>query len=256
MAEALARTVLVTRPEPGLSDTRAALETMGWKPHLAPMLKISTVPMHPARHIGRVVVTSSQSLEGLHDAIPLSTPLTAVGERTAERARAAGFTCVDHAAGNAASLVRYLGRPESNASLLLATGEGLGVELAADLRTHGWRVTRRVVYRTATAPALDASTRDLLSGDRVAAILFYSAVTARSFLDALGPERTMLSRIRALALSSRIGDALRNAPFADIGVATRPSQSALLSLLGPAPLDPLPLAPATRPASKWRKTAP
>lgn len=248
MAEACPRTVLITRPEPGLSDTRAALESMGWQPHLAPMLSISTVPMHPARHVDRVIVTSGQSLEGLRGSISLSTPLTAVGERTAARARAAGFTTVDHASGNAASLVRHLGQPAKDGSLLLATGEGLGLALAADLRSAGWRVTRRVVYRTASARSIDPSTRDLLAGDRIAAILFYSAVTARSFLDALGPERHMLSNIRALALSSRIGDVLRTAPFADIAVAARPNQNALLNLLGP--------APGVVSDTRWRNPAP
>ncbi|WP_162922301.1 uroporphyrinogen-III synthase [Asaia bogorensis] len=233
MADTPRRTILVTRPEPGLSDTRRALEALGWEPHLAPMLRIMPMPLRPLSPVGRVVVTSGQSLDSLRDVLPLQTPLTAVGARTAERARACGFSHVDHADGDARSLLQHLGRPRSDPSLLLATGRGLGGTLARDLRNQGWRVTRRVVYHTAPAGTLDDATRALLAKQRIAAVLFYSAATARAFLSALGPDSALLSTVRALALSDQIGDALRPSSFADIAIAVRPEQEALLDLLGP-----------------------
>lgn len=235
MADLYRRTVLVTRPEPGLSDTGFALERLGWEPCLAPMLRIYSLPMKQAGTIDRVVVTSGQSLEALRVALPPATPITAVGARTAERARTLGFTAVDYAEGTANSLVDHLGRAGGRNSVLLATGRKLGVDLAAQLRMNGWRVTRRVVYRTEATESLAPAARSLLEQERVAAVLFYSAATARAFLDAFGEERGLLGSVRALALSPTIGRTLGAAPFREIAIAPRPEQQALLALLGPLP---------------------
>jgi len=191
--------------------------------------------MKPVGKIDRIIVTSGQSLESLCSGIPLSTPLTAVGARTAERARMMGFTTVDHASGTAHSLLDHLGHTEKPHRLLLATGRNLGNELANRLRGMGWQVTRRVVYRSQPVGPLDSSSRSLIEKGHVAAILFYSAATARAFLDAFGPERSLLESVRALALSPHIGETLRTAPFRKIDIASTPEQQALLALLGPLP---------------------
>ncbi|GBR08390.1 uroporphyrinogen-III synthase [Asaia siamensis] len=242
MADLLRRTVLVTRPEPGLSDTGLALERLGWEPCLAPMLRVHPLPMKPSGAVDRVVITSGQSLQALQAALPFTTPLTAVGARTAERARTLGFTNVDYAEGTAHSLVGHLGKAGIRNRVLLATGEKLGGELAIELRMNGWHVTRRVVYRTETTGALTPAARSLIEQERVAAILFYSAATARAFLDAFGAERRLLGSVRALALSPAIGRTLDAAPFSQIAIAPRPEQQALLALLGPLPTSDIDIA--------------
>ncbi|RUT26663.1 uroporphyrinogen-III synthase [Asaia sp. W19] len=241
MADAAKRSVLVTRPEPGLSDTCHALERLGWTPCVAPMLRIIPLPLRATGTFDRVVITSAQSLDALRASVPLDIPLTAVGAKTAERARTLGFVQVDHASGTAESLIPHLGRadkaqPSHERSLLLATGRNLGADLATQLRAGGWRVQRRVVYRTEPEAALTAHARALLHEERVAAILFYSAVTAAAFLDALGSDRAFLRSVRALALSSRIASVLHQAPFGEIAIASQPDQNSLLRLLGPLPL--------------------
>ncbi|WP_025841727.1 uroporphyrinogen-III synthase [Asaia platycodi] len=235
MADLLRRTVLVTRPEPGLSDTGLALERLGWEPCLAPMLRVHSLPMKPTGVVDRVIVTSGQSLEALRAALPPATPITAVGARTAERARTLGFTMVDYANGTAQSLVGHLGRADRRNRVLLATGQKLGGDLAAQLRMNGWHVTRRVVYRAEATGTLAPTARSLIEQERVAAILFYSAATARAFLDAFGEKRGLLGSVRALALSPSIGKTLGAAPFGEIAIAPRPEQQALLALLGPLP---------------------
>jgi len=204
------------------------------------MLAIHPLPLKVPRRVDRVVVTSGQSLDALRLALPPDLPLTAVGQRTAERAREMGFSRVDHAGGTAASIIHHLGPSPGNTSLLLATGQGLAGDLAIGLRQQGWAVTRRVVYWARSFSRIASPAREMLASGQVAAILFYSPATARAFLDALGPARPELASVRALALSPRIGDALRDAPFADISIAAKPEERLLLDLLGPVPLMPFP----------------
>lgn len=199
------------------------------------MLRIVPLALGAVPVVDRIIVTSGQSLNALSTRVARDVPLLAVGARTAERARSLGFTSVDHARGTALSLVAHLGVARTRERLLLATGQNLGLELAAQLRAQGHRVTRRVVYRTETTGPLDQVSRAMIEREEVEAILFYSAATARAFLDAFGPDRAPLTRIRALALSTPIGEALRCAPFGEIAIAPHAEQDALLDLLGPRP---------------------
>ncbi|GBQ15837.1 uroporphyrinogen-III synthase [Swaminathania salitolerans] len=231
MAEGARAGVLVTRPEPGLSDTMTELARRGWSPCAAPMLHVIPLPLKGATRFGRVVVTSGQSLNSLAATLPHDIALTAVGRKTAERARACGFTSVDHAGGTALSLVPHLGEPCGDPTLLLATGRHLGQDLARDLRNAGWSVSRRVVYMTQPVGHLSSSVCARLSAGEIGAALFYSAATAQAFLRAVGERRTILRTITALALSTQIADVLAEAPFAAVRTAEHPDQDSLLSLL-------------------------
>src|ERR1700716_4366021 len=102
--------VLVTRPEPDNETTAAALRAKGFAVLLAPMLQFEPVAFHDdadARY-GAVIVSSANALRAIEADLAgsrlLSLPLFAVGERSAEAARRAGFRDVTVAEGNAAAL--------------------------------------------------------------------------------------------------------------------------------------------------------
>ena len=86
------RGVLVTRPEPGLSETMRALAGMGLAPVAAPLLSVRT--RHPVlpRRVQAILLTSGQAAAPLAGLAPglRALPVLAVGDATAARARAAG----------------------------------------------------------------------------------------------------------------------------------------------------------------------
>src|ERR1700761_8500418 len=102
--------ILVTRPLPDGEATAAALRAKGFKVLLAPMLRFEPVAFQDDRdtQYGAVVVTSANALRAIEarlaDSPLLKLPLFAVGEHTAQAARAAGFTKVVSAASDAAGL--------------------------------------------------------------------------------------------------------------------------------------------------------
>src|SRR6185312_12602104 len=94
--------VLITRPEPGASETAARLAAMGLMPILAPMLRIRPANPHlpPPARIAAILLASGNAV----DPLPLSCharPVLTVGAATAARARLAGFTNVVSADGDA-----------------------------------------------------------------------------------------------------------------------------------------------------------
>src|SRR5689334_15432014 len=100
--------VLVTRPQPDSEATLASLRARGIKALPAPMLRFEPLPFHDDHDADydAVIATSANALR----AVDLSgsrlpgLPLFAVGGHTAEAARAAGFTDVITAKGDAGAL--------------------------------------------------------------------------------------------------------------------------------------------------------
>ena len=182
-----APTVLVTRPEPGGAETAARLSARGWRPLLAPALVLAPKPfaLPPCQ---AVLLTSRAAARALP--APATLPLRAVGEGTAEAARAAGWAQAEAAGGTAADLARLASaRLDPQAGpLLLAVGQGYALDLAADLRGRGFRVLRRIAYAARPATTLPGTVRDALaSGEVPPIILFHSPRSARCATSTTAP---------------------------------------------------------------------
>ena len=209
---------------------------MGLTPIVAPFLEIRRVLVRlpsPGRLSG-ILLASGNAVDPL-PAIFRGLPVLAVGAATARRAEQAGFTDVVSAEGNAvalAAMVRARIGPRDG-TLLLASGRGQSHALAADLRTSGYRVTRRVVYAAEPVPHLPAAARVALLDDRTRTVLFFSAETARHFMRLVQTEGladTLRGR-EAITIGPQAGMALKEGPWARIRVASKPTQDEMLALL-------------------------
>ncbi len=231
------RGVLVTRPEPGAAETGARLVALGWCPVLAPALVLT--PRAPACLIAGLPPAQALLLPSRAAARalpPLPMPVYAVGEATAEAARARGFARVVAAEGDAASLARLCAAKIDPAAgpLLLAVGRGYSMELAATLRGHGFRVIRRIVYTARDAPTLPPAAALAISKGKVAQALFFSPRSAACNLRLLaegglaGAARDMV----AIAISPRVAAVLSALPWRTVRIASRSDQDHMLELLG------------------------
>ncbi len=235
VTQPVGRTVLVTRPEPGASETASRIDAMGLRPLVVPTIRIrfGRANLPAPDRVSTVLVTSGQALQAIPDSYR-RTPLFAVGDATASRARAAGFTDVVSAAGDATDLVAVVRNAVRHGdTVLLVTGRGLGHPLARSLRQSGYAVVRRSVYRHVPVGRLPApAIRELRSG-RLGSALFFSADTATCF--AMMTHRAAigecLRNIDAVAISQTVAVALKGLPWRRILVAARPNQDAMLKLL-------------------------
>ena len=126
--------VLVTRPEPGASETAARIAALGYQPIVASLLEIRILhaALPPSGHVQAVLATSGNAIAAL-PASHRHLPLFAVGDATAGLARAAGFAAVHSASGDAGALAALVARDcdRSAGPLLFPCGRGQGHELAA-----------------------------------------------------------------------------------------------------------------------------
>ena len=230
------RLVLVTRPEPGASETARKLIERGFEPVLAMCLKIRRLPANlpSSGSVQAVLVTSGNAA----DMLPMShhaLPLLAVGDATASRAGQAGFANRRSAGGDARDLADLASRVlnPAGAALLLACGRGDGRDVAAALRSRGFRVQRRVVYAAEPVASLPPSAMAAMVRGSLHAAAFFSAETARHFVHLVtvaGMAGTLAGTI-ALAISPTAALALDGLPWRNVRIAARPTQEELLALL-------------------------
>ena len=162
-------------------------------------------------------------------------PLLAVGDATAAKARAAGFTAV-HSAGRDAEALAVADRAALRSRRPRrcwwpASSDRRGASSAA-LRAAGFRVAHRAVYAARPVAALPEPALAALASDGVAAALFFSPATARAFvaLAASLPTETF-ANVQSLAISKPAAAALTPLPWLRIRVASAPTQDDLLGLL-------------------------
>ncbi|MFT8782433.1 uroporphyrinogen-III synthase [Acetobacter syzygii] len=232
------RGVIITRPEPGLSESAADVARLGWVPVLAPALHVrQCVLTGLPKQSAAVVLTSGQAVAAAAQSVALSVPVFAVGNATAHKARMAGFTTVWSAQGNAQDLAAMLVRQCApvQGSLLLLSGAGQGVELAASLRVHGFAVVRRVAYRTAPVVECPESVCHGLQAQQLGTILFFSARSAQSWLNMVRQSSMwhQLLALRAVVISAVVAQTLHKAGWTGpVQVAARPDAPAMLAALG------------------------
>ncbi len=231
-----ARGILITRPEPGASETAGRVSVLGYRPVVAPLMVVQSrgVSLPPVERVQAILVTSGNAIPLLPET-HCRLPLLAVGEATAARARAAGFAQVSSADGDARALAALTVRschPDGK-PLLLVSGRGQGQGLAAALRASGFRVVRRTLYAAVPVAMLPDDARGAIEAGGIEAVLLFSAETARQCVRLLRAAslRDAVRSMEALAISQPTAMALRVLPWRRIRVAEQPNQDALLAML-------------------------
>lgn len=228
--------VLITRPLPVATDTARRVTALGFTPLVSPVLETTLYPAGLPGPDGMqaLLLTSANAVPAVSPDYH-HLPVFAVGSATAAAARAAGFSRVTSAAGGVAdlaALVRRLCDPDRG-SLLFPGAARLAVDIAKPLRTAGFRVIRRVVYRTDPAAELTLAAREALGAGGVTAALFFSPASVRAFVGlvrgVLPP--TCVATVDAIAISAAVAAALAPLPWQRIRVASLPNQDEMVALL-------------------------
>src|SRR5436305_6758854 len=237
--------ILVTRPEPDNETTAAALRAKGFAVVLAPMLRFEPLAFHDdaeARY-GAVIVSSANALRAIAADLAgsrlLTLPLFAVGERSAEAARRAGFGDVAVAEGDAAALrdlivasVRAKTLKKASTLLYLA-GADLAGDIAGDLGERGFSVVTHTTYRMIPVQSLPQAACDAFAANGIEAVLHYSRRSARAFLDAVraaGVEISALA-IPQCCISDAVAQVVRDVGATRVLVARSPDENGLFEAL-------------------------
>jgi uroporphyrinogen-III synthase len=155
--------------------------------------------------------------------------ILAVGPQTAGEARRAGFLQARSADGDAKDLARAtMDWAPAGATLLHVCSDDAPGTLAELLSENGYAVRRSALYRIEPATELPLPVRDALAAHSLDAAMFFSPRTARIFT-ALA-QGLPTGGLTALCISGATAQALPPHAFAEIRIAARPNQDAMLAL--------------------------
>ena len=228
--------VLITRPQPAATETARLVAALGFVPLVAPVLQTTLCPARlPAPDRVQALLLTSANAVPVLSAEFHHLPVFAVGHATAAAARAAGFARVTSAAGTAADLASLVARlcDPDRGSLLFPGAARIAVDIAKPLREVGFRVIRRVVYRTDPMAELAVPARAALAVGGVRVALFFSPASAQAFgalLRAALPP-TSVTTVEAIAISAKVAACLAPLPWRRIRVASLPNQDEMVALL-------------------------
>ncbi|HHG89818.1 MAG TPA: uroporphyrinogen-III synthase [Devosia sp.] len=229
--------LLITRPAPDNQRTAKLLAAQNIETELLPLLSFGVLDAQLPDITGfaALAVTSANTIRALEELGMFGTlkhlSLFAVGEKTAESARAAGFTSISTASGNVESLGKLIFEAGPAGPVLYPAARDRSGNLAAVLAAHNIKVTTIPVYAMQAKINLSAAETAMLRNDSIDGVLFYSARTAETF--ATLTQNSGLKTIRqtpALCLSRNIAEPLREAGFEKIHVAEASNESAMMAL--------------------------
>jgi uroporphyrinogen-III synthase len=234
--------ILVTRPAPDNEATAAALRKRGFEPMLAPMLVFQALPfqIEDSRDFRGLILTSTNALRAIaSNPLPRlqGLPAFAVGARTAQAAREAGFRDVRTAEGDAASLRELIvaSVPEKRgvAPLLYLSATDISRDLGGELGLRGVNIVAVPVYRMARLDDFTDAVRAAFARQAIEAVLHYSRRSALAFIAATrraGLEISALA-LPQICLSETIAATLRDAGADRPIVAKTPTEADLLDAL-------------------------
>jgi len=218
--------IWITRAQPEAEATARRMRALGHEPLVAPVLEVQPIGEAPdLEGVGALAFTSRNGVRAfaaLWDVRDL--PVFAVGDSTAEAARAAGFSEVSSASGDVAALAGLIAarRESFNGEVLHAAPEEPAGDLIAALQARGVPARAQAVYRTVPA--------GFEPPDGVQAVLVHSAKAARRLAEAPGLE-FIEPVMAAICISAAAAEPLRGLPFGEVLVAPASTEAALLETL-------------------------
>jgi uroporphyrinogen-III synthase len=213
--------VLILRPEPGGSASAARARALGLDPILAPLFAIRPLGWEAPDPAGfdAVLLTSANAARHGGEGLRMFThlPCHAVGEATAEAARAAGFGDVRTGPGDGTAAAAAMAADGAARAFHPCGRDHL------EIGAPGVAIERRAVYSAEPVPALPAAAAEAIAAG---ALVLVHSPRAASLLASLVPARAHV----ALAAISAAAAEAAGAGWRSKAVAPEPRDEALLEL--------------------------
>ncbi|MGE0724096.1 MAG: uroporphyrinogen-III synthase [Alphaproteobacteria bacterium] len=231
--------LLVTRSEPEATATAATLRSRGHEVIVDPMLEIMFEPSPEAIAPKGLVVSSKNGVRALASWPAAKAwhelPLFAVGDETADAARAEGFAATRSASGSAEELAALVMRefPPKQGLLLNVAAAERTPTIEVRLSEAGYDLATAIAYRATPAASLAPETTAALEAGEIDGILLFSrraAETLRGLLPRTGLRRAVRD-VDVYALSEKTAGGFSGVAARSIRIAPHPDAESLLGLI-------------------------
>jgi len=223
--------VIVTRAEPGASETMARLQAEGFHAIASPMLALARLPaaLPDLSGVAHLIFTSANGVRFFAEATDTRTMKAwCVGPSTAAAAREAGFAGVHEGHGDAGDLSDDMiaALPAGTTGILHVANAAAAGDLVARLKAAGLPAGFLALYETQPSDDLSPGAEAALAAGPVF-VLIHSAKGAAAFAWAAGA----LDQAVIIAISEAAALPLEGREVAALHVADAPNEDALLDAL-------------------------
>lgn len=233
--------VLVTRPEPDASTTKAALETAGLEAVVSPLMTINFEPVEDLGpgHVQAIIVTSRNAVRSLAKSPVLQglidLPVFAVGPRTAQDAHDLGFHGVMEGPGTASELpgLIFSHSDPAGGKLVHFAGYKLAFDLEGALKERGFEVQTARCYHAQNAEQFTPAAENALRSGLLDAVVLMSPEASRTYARLLissGLE-AKAADVACVCISKSTADALKPFKPKSVNVAERANLEEVLALV-------------------------
>jgi len=227
--------LVLTRPRPESERFRVQAQGAGWKGDviIAPLQEIilHSVNVETLAGARTLVVTSQHAVRALAQATDRRDWVVwAVGGRTAEVARAAGFDAVYQSGGHARALLADLSHASLESPIVHVRGHHVAADIAAGLQANGYSATSVVGYEQVAHPLSDEAQKRLFAGGDLVFPVF-SPRSGRLLAQAIAPVVPGAARVHLIAISASARDAAYSFPVASCCIAAQPDADSMCCAL-------------------------
>lgn len=234
--------VLVTRPEPGATQTTLRLRELGFHPLTLPLQETVPLPVSlpaaaeaDAAAIAAVAAPSASAIRHAPRSLIgwlRGLPCFAVGGATARAAREAGFGHVLEADGDAESLADSIARQRPDGAVAYLCGRVRRPVFQQRMARAGIAVIAIETYDTVEIAHAPGALAAMLDGEPVDHALLYSANAATLLARLAGAHGVagLFAGTTFVCISSRVAQAVAGAGRRTV-VAATPSERAMLDML-------------------------
>lgn len=227
--------VLITRAEPGASETAQRVEALGLSAIVSPVLSMqargdTSLPAPSA--LSGLIFTSANGVRAYSQRSGArSLPAWCVGPATASAARAAGFVDVQESAGNAADLAQFIAdnNAPTPAPLLHVANAAAKGDLKRHLETLGFAVDFAPLYEMSPAEGLLPDADQMLAQPGAGILLIHSAMGAERFSQLVAGRS--VDQLVAAVISAPAAKPLNALNLKAIHIAEAPNEAALIDAL-------------------------
>lgn len=237
--------ILITRPLADAQMTAEALKERGYDSIQAPVLRISPLnfTLPAAEEIDALMVTSHNAADLMHHLQQSykMKPVYAIGRRTTDSLRQAGFSRIIEGSGTGPELTKRLMRDLSPQSRILhLCGRHLSSESEAAKKMQDLlHINNMPVYEALEVTTLPEAVLKALKNQTIHSAIFFSARTLSIFenLCVQHDVTDTLQHIEALCLSPNVLRSATLSYWRDVRAATDPQTDCLYALLDTAAAD-------------------
>ena len=206
----------LTRTRPAADESAELWRAAGFDPLIAPLLEVQSVSHDGLPKDAVLIFTSKNAID--HVACGGQRAIC-VGDATAEKARAAGFTNVVSVDGTSSDVTAWVqANLPSSQKLCHVSGWHIRGSIAEDLLAAGYDAGRVIVYRS--VPRL------IWPDEPIAILALYSPLAAQTFAKAAKTHD--VSAVTAVCISQAVADELSGLDLKSVYIAARPREDELI----------------------------